>query len=329
MADSHNQIRRAIRHFRVAPGSRVRLPRDFDPAYAGRAFQRGGAALLLERGVELLAEYQAKLAAQGTYGVLVVLQAMDAAGKDGTIKHVMSGINPQGVKVHGFKVPSAEELDHDFLWRYQRALPARGEIGIFNRSHYEEVLVVRVHRELLDRQKLPPQTTGRGVWGRRYRAINDWERHLVENGIRVVKLFLNESKKEQRRRFLARLDNPDKNWKFSSADIRERRYWDDYQRAYSDVLSNTSTGWAPWYVVPADHKWFARVLAALVILETVMDIGPNYPEVGGEARRLMAEATVELEAEGPRRSVEEDPVQAPLKPSRSQTASGPNRTAWW
>ena len=316
--DLHKRLRRAIRPFRVVPDSTVRLPRDLDPAYTGKTFRRNGASLLLERAVDVLADYQSRLAAEDKYAVLVVLQAMDAAGKDGTIKHVMSGVNPQGVRVRGFKVPSAEELDHDFLWRYQRALPSRGEIGIFNRSHYEEVLVVRVHRELLERQKLPPEARQRDVWARRYRAINDWERYLVENGVRIVKLFLNVSKEEQRQRFLARVDTPEKNWKFSAADIRERRYWDDYQQAYSDVLSNTSTKWAPWHVIPADHKWFARVAAAAVILETVMDIDPQVPKVSAEARRMMADAAKELESEGPRRKVEPE---QDLVPAASGDAS--------
>ena len=190
--------------------------------------------------------------------MLVVLQALDAAGKDGTIRHVMSGVNPQGVDVHSFKVPSSKELDHDYLWRYAQRLPARGQIGIFNRSHYEEVLVVRVHEELLERQKLPKNSRGAGIWKRRYREINDWERYLTDNGIKVVKLFLNLSKEEQRARFLRRIDLPDHNWKFSAADVREREYWDDYQKAFSEMLSHTSTEWAPWHVIPADRKWYAR-----------------------------------------------------------------------
>src|SRR5580765_1932660 len=233
-----------IEPFRVTPGSKVRLAKDFDPAFkAGITKKRKGAELLAE-GVRMLAEYQARLAAQDTWGVLVVLQALDAAGKDGTIRHVMSGVNPQGVAVHGFKVPSAEELDHDFLWRYAQRLPARGQIGIFNRSHYEEVLVVRVHPENLDRQKLPAESKGKGVWERRYREINDWERYLTDNGFKVVKLFLNLSKEEQRTRFLKRIDLPEKNWKFSAADVAERGRWDDYQKAFSEMLSATSTRWA-------------------------------------------------------------------------------------
>lgn len=209
--------------------------------------------------MELLANFQARLAAQDAHGLLVCLQALDAAGKDGAIRHVMSGVNPQGVSVSSFKVPSTEELNHDFLWRYAQRLPGRGVIGIFNRSHYEEVLVVRVHPELLERQRLPKDATGKGLWERRYREINECEHYLTENGITVVKMFLNISKEEQRTRFLRRLDLPDHTWKFSAADVRERRYWDDYQQAISEMLSNTSTEWAPWYVIPADHKWYARL----------------------------------------------------------------------
>ena len=197
---------------------------------------------MLQRGVELLAEYQARLAAQDTYGLLVVFQAMDAAGKDGTIRHVMSGVNPQGVEVSSFKVPSSEELDHDYLWRYARRLPGRGTIGIFNRSYYEEVLVVRVHPQILAGQKLPPSAKRKGVWERRFREINDWERYLVDNGIRIVKLFLNVSKEEQKERFLARIDEPERNWKFSGADVRERQHWDDYQTAFATCSAEHEHG---------------------------------------------------------------------------------------
>ncbi len=255
---THGQRKRLadfIAPFRLKPGSDVRLSKDFDPAFEGGLKSKKDGQELLAEGIELLAEYQARLAAQNTWGVLVVLQALDAAGKDGTIRHVMSGVNPQGVTVHSFKVPSAAELDHDYLWRYSRLLPARGEIAIFNRSHYEEVLVVRVHPQNLDRENLPRRSKRGGVWKRRYREINDWERYLSDNGFRIVKLFLNLSKEEQRRRFLRRIDLPDHNWKFSSADIAEREYWDDYQKAFSEALSHTSTEWAPWYVIPADRKW--------------------------------------------------------------------------
>ena len=291
-------LQELIKPLKVEPGRRVRLPRDFDPDYHAAFVKKEDAKETLQRGVDLLAEYQARLAAQDTYGLLVIFQAMDAAGKDGTIKHVLSGVNPQGVEVSSFKVPSSEELDHDYLWRYAKRLPARGMIGIFNRSYYEEVLVVRVHPAILAGQKLPPSAKRRGVWERRFREINDWERYLTDNGVRIVKLFLNVSKEEQRRRFLARIEEPEKNWKFSAGDARERRYWDDYQKAFEDVLSKTSTEHAPWYVIPADRKWFMRIAAGAVILEALMDIDPKYPVVSDEAKADMAAAKAELLAEG-------------------------------
>ncbi|MBV8217258.1 MAG: polyphosphate kinase 2 family protein [Solirubrobacterales bacterium] len=288
-----------IEPFRVKPGSRVKLARDFDPSYkAGVEKKRDGIALL-EEGVRLLSEYQARLAAQDTWGVLLVLQALDAAGKDGTIRHVMSGVNPQGVSVHSFKVPSAEELDHDYLWRYSRHLPARGEIGIFNRSHYEEVLVVRVHPQNLDREKLPRSAKRGDVWKRRYREINDWERYLSDNGFRIVKVFLNLSKEEQRLRFLRRVDLPDHNWKFSFADVHERERWDDYQQAFSEMLSHTSTEWAPWYVIPADRKWFARIGVGAVLVHALMQIDPRFPTVTEEQREALVDVKRELEAQAP------------------------------
>jgi PPK2 family polyphosphate:nucleotide phosphotransferase len=280
----------------VTPGSTVRLSRDHDPSYTGPVTRPEADALLAE-GVDLLATYQDRLAAQDTFGMLLVLQGLDASGKDSTIKHVMSGLNPQGVTVRAFKQPSAEELNHDFLWRYQCALPGRGRIGIFNRSHYEEVLVVRVHPELLAGERLPAATRKHGVWGRRYREINDWERYLVGNGIHVVKIMLNVSKQEQARRFLKRIDQPAKNWKFSASDVRERRYWDDYQRAFDGMLSQTSTPWAPWYVVPADHKWFSRLATAAVLVMALRAINPRYPSVSAADRALMAQARAGLVAE--------------------------------
>jgi PPK2 family polyphosphate:nucleotide phosphotransferase len=288
-----------VRSLRVKPGSRVTLPKDFDPRERFGLRKGEDAARLLQQGVGLLAEYQDRLAAQDTYGVLVVLQGMDAAGKDSTIKHVMSGVNPQSVHVSSFKVPSAEELGHDYLWRLARRLPARGEIGIFNRSHYEEVLAVRVHPENLDQEKLPPESKAHDIWQRRYREINDWERYLTDNGIRVVKLFLNVSRKQQRIRFLQRIDRPEKNWKFSPADARERQYWDDYQHAYSQMLTHTSTERAPWHVLPADHKWLTRVCAAAVIAQTLIDIDPQYPKPDAATRQELLQARAELEAEAP------------------------------
>jgi PPK2 family polyphosphate:nucleotide phosphotransferase len=211
----------------------------------------------------------------------------------------MSGVNPQGVSVNSFKVPSSEELDHDYFWRYAQRLPGRGEIGIFNRSYYEEVLVVRVHPELLDRQKLPKDGRGPRVWKRRFREINEWERSLTDNGIKIVKLFLNLSKEEQRTRFLRRIDLPDHNWKFSSADVREREYWDDYQKAFSEMLTNTSTEWAPWYVIPADRKWYARIAAGAVIANALIDIDPRYPTIDKEAQEALQEIKKTLEAQAP------------------------------
>jgi PPK2 family polyphosphate:nucleotide phosphotransferase len=292
-------LRKLIEPLKVEPGRRVRLPRDFDPDWHADFVKKEDAKETLQRGVELLAEYQARLAAQDTYGLLVIFQAMDAAGKDGTIKHVMSGVNPQGVEVTSFKVPSSEEMDHDYLWRAAKRLPARGMIGIFNRSYYEEVLVVRVHPTILAGQKLPPSAKRRGVWERRFREINDWERYLVDNGIRIVKLFLNVSKEEQRQRFLQRIEDPERHWKFSASDARERRYWDDYQRAFEEVLSKTSTEHAPWYVIPADRKWFMRIAAGAVILRALLDIDPKFPVVSDEAKADMAAAKAELLGEGP------------------------------
>ncbi len=284
---------------RVRPGSRVTLAKDFDPGYTAEFIRKKDSLELLQKGVALLSEYQARLAAQDTYGVLVVLQALDAAGKDGTIRHVMSGVNPQGVSVHSFKVPSAEEINHDYLWRFARNLPGRGEIGIFNRSYYEEVLVVRVHPENLERQRLPKNVRGRDVWKRRYSDINDWERYLVDNGFKIVKLLLNLSQEEQRIRFLRRIDLPDHNWKFSAADVQERGYWNDYQKAFSEMLSATSTEWAPWYVIPADHKWFARLCAAAIIANALIEIDPHYPKVTAQARAALQDTKVALEAQAP------------------------------
>jgi len=286
-----------IEPLKVKPGAQVTLATDFDPRYTGDLISKKDGKKILRQGIELLAEYQQRLAAQSTYAVVVVIQALDAGGKDGIIRHVMSGVNPQGVKVHSFKQPSAEELGHDYLWRYATRLPARGQIGIFNRSHYEEVLVVQVHPHLLQRQALPASGTGPDIWPRRYREINNWERYLADNGFKIVKLFLNLSKDEQRARFLSRIDEPDKNWKFSPADVQERRHWDAYQRAFSDMLSHTSTEHAPWYVIPADHKWFARLAAGAVIADTLIGIDPRFPTVSEADRRAMLKERAGLESE--------------------------------
>jgi PPK2 family polyphosphate:nucleotide phosphotransferase len=292
-------VAKFVQPLRVQPGTTVSLPEGFDPANRFGVRKKKDGIALLRQGVQLLAEYQDRLAAQDIYAVLVVLQGMDAAGKDGTVRHVMSGVNPQGVRVSSFKAPSAAELDHDFLWRHAQRLPARGEIGIFNRSHYEEVLVVRVHPEYLDQEKLPPAAKRDDVWQRRYREINDWERYLADNGTRLVKLFLNLSRQEQRARFLQRIDRPEKNWKFSAADIAERQYWDQYQHAYSEMLTQTSTAWAPWHVLPADHKWFTRTCAAAVLAHALIELDPRYPAPSEKARRDLLRARAELEAEPP------------------------------
>jgi PPK2 family polyphosphate:nucleotide phosphotransferase len=320
------RIAEFIKPLRVKPGSKVNLAKDFDPGYKADFLKKKDGVGLLQTGIGLLADYQPRLAAQDTYGVLVCLQALDAGGKDGTIRHVMSGVNPQGVHVSGFKVPSAEELDHDYLWRYARRLPARGDIGIFNRSHYEEVLVVRVHPENLDRQKLPKEAKGKGVWERRYREINDWERYLADNGFKVVKLFLNLSKEEQRTRFFKRLDLPEKNWKFSAADVRERQRWDDYQKAFSEMLSATSTRWAPWYVIPADRKWFARICTAAVLAHTLMEIDPQYPEVTADRRQELLVVKGELETQAPK-GAPADPFAAKAKAKAEAKAEAEGKTA--
>jgi PPK2 family polyphosphate:nucleotide phosphotransferase len=292
-----DELRDAIKPLRVEPGRKVRLPKDFDPGYTPDGLSKKDAAPLLARGIELLAEFQARLAAQDRYGLLVVFQAMDAAGKDGTIKHVMNGVNPQGVEVSSFKVPTAEELDHDYQWRYAKRMPGRGTIGIFNRSYYEETLVVRVHKEILLGQHLPDSAKGKDVWTRRFREINDWERYLTDNGIRIVKLFLNVSPEEQKRRFIRRIDDLERNWKFSPADVRERQHWDAYQAAFADVLTNTSTEHAPWYVIPADRKWLMRLASAAVILDQLVRIDPKFPVIDAAARAEMLKAKEELLAE--------------------------------
>ena len=288
---SIHYVRGLADSLRVAPGRTVRLHVDFDPGDTGSLPSREEASDRLAEGMSLLVDYQARLAAQDVYAVLLVLQGLDAAGKDSTIKHVMSGVNPQGVEVRSFKQPSTEDLAHDFLWRYSRRLPERGRIGIFNRSHYEEVLVVRVHPELLAAQRLPGHAD---VWKRRYRQINDWERHLSDDGIRVVKVFLNLSKREQARRFLRRIDDPTRNWKFSPTDIHERGYWDDYSQAFEQMLTHTSTEWAPWHVVPADHKWFTRLATSAILISALADIDPQYPTVGPDVVQEMATAREQL-----------------------------------
>jgi len=289
---------RLIERLLVKPGTRVDLGRDFDPAYTAHYVKKEDAEVLLGEGIQRLAEYQDKFWAQNTYGLLVILQAMDAAGKDGVIKHVMSGLNPQGCQVSSFKAPSPEELGHDYLWRDSRVLPERGRIGIFNRSYYEEVLVVRVHPEVLQQQQLPEALRSKKIWERRFEEINCFERYLSQNGILVLKFFLYLSREEQKRRFMTRIDTPEKNWKFSSADIRERRYWNEYMKAYEDMLSHTSTPEAPWHIVPADHKWFTRLAVAEVIIQKFVDIDPQYPKLTAARKKELAKAREWLEQEG-------------------------------
>jgi PPK2 family polyphosphate:nucleotide phosphotransferase len=283
---------------RVPPGKRIDLKKDYDPAFTGKWMTKEESLEVRAEGIQWIAELQDKLYAQDNYAVLVCLQAMDAAGKDGAIKHVMSGINPQGVQVHSFKAPTSEELDHDYLWRNFKALPARGHIGIFNRSYYEEVLVVRVHPTFLAGQKLPPALTDRGIWKRRFEEINNFEKYLVNNGIVVLKLFLNVSKDAQKERFLERAVRPEKNWKFSASDMKERQYWDDYMAAYEDMFNHTSTEWAPWYIVPADRKWFTRLAVGAVLYHTLQCLNLAYPTVSEAQKQALEAARKELESEG-------------------------------
>jgi PPK2 family polyphosphate:nucleotide phosphotransferase len=293
-----------IKLFRVSPGKKVRL-KDYDTGWAqteelqelGKDVIKERAQGILENNLKALSEAQELLYADNRYALLVILQAMDAAGKDSTIKHVMSGINPQGCQVFSFKEPSAEELDHDFLWRYMKCLPERGRIGIFNRSYYEEVLVVRVHPELLERQNLSPSKQDKSFWKKRYEDINACERYLVHNGTIILKFFLHISKKEQKHRFLERLERPEKHWKFSASDIAERAYWDHYMAAYEDALSATSTSWAPWYIVPSDHKWVTRTVVADILTSTIHSLDLRYPVVTDERRTALAAARKQLLSE--------------------------------
>lgn len=280
--------------YRVTSGKKFKLS-DIDPSETWKLKSKDHAQKWLEEGVAQLSELQALLYAQNQWSVLLIFQAMDAAGKDGTIKHVMSGVNPQGCQVYSFKVPSEEDLNHDFLWRTTRCLPERGRIGIFNRSYYEEVLVVRVHPELLARQKLPPELVTDKIWEQRFESINCLERHLARNGVLILKFFLHLSKKEQKARFLSRLEEPDKNWKFSAADINERKRWDDYQRAYEEMICRTANPHAPWHVVPADHKWFTRLVVAETIVQALKGLKLQYPEVSRAKRRELTAVQKQLE----------------------------------
>jgi PPK2 family polyphosphate:nucleotide phosphotransferase len=288
------------RPYCITNGKAFRL-KDIDPDDTGglKSEDKPRAKEALAIGVDALATLQDMLYAQDRWAVLLIFQAMDGAGKDGAIKHVMSGVNPQGCQVASFKAPSAEDLDHDYLWRCQKHLPERGRIGIFNRSYYEEVLVVRVHPEILTKQKLPAELLGNRVWNDRYQDIRAFERYLSRNGVLVRKFFLHLSRKEQERRFLERLDNSDKNWKFSGSDAEERTYWKDYMAAYEKMIRNTATQRAPWYVVPADNKWFTRVIVAAAIIDALASLDLAYPEVDESKRQELAAAQKILEAERP------------------------------
>ena len=282
--------------FRISDGAHFRLD-GFDPADTLGLKSKEHAQATLERGITRLSELQEKLYAQDRWAILVILQAMDAAGKDSTIKHVMSGVNPQGCSVTSFKSPASEDLNHDFLWRSQRFLPERGKIGIFNRSYYEEVLVVRVHPEILARERMPAPLVTDKIWRERFEDINAFERYLSRNGVIVLKLFLNVSRKEQRKRFLERLDNPEKNWKLSETDIMERQRWDKYMRVYEEMIRNTSTKHAPWHVIPADHKWFTRLAVAEVVIHTLDGLDLSFPKLDPGKRKDLKRARAVLERE--------------------------------
>ncbi|QQS32181.1 MAG: polyphosphate kinase 2 family protein [Acidobacteriota bacterium] len=285
-----------IDQFRVTEGTKLNL-KDHDPAFSDGLKDKSDALDALQKNIERMTELQDMLYAQDIYSLLIVFQAMDAAGKDGAIKHVMSGVNPQGVSVASFKAPSAEERDHDYLWRHQKALPERGKIGIFNRSHYEEVLVVRVHQEILQGQQLPPEIKNDpDIWQKRFNHIRDWEQHLTENGTHIIKFFLNVSREEQKKRFLERIAEPEKNWKFSIGDVRERSYWNDYMRAYEDAISATSTDAAPWYVIPADKKWYTRLAISEVIVNRLENMNLHYPKITDAQREELIAAKTALES---------------------------------
>ena len=294
----HKTARDFSKPFRITNGKKFRL-KDHDPGetltFTGKDKPRAKEALAA--GVQALAELQDKLYAQDQWAVLLVFQAMDAAGKDGVIKHVMSGVNPQGCEVHSFKAPTSEELDHDYLWRCSKRVPERGRIGIFNRSYYEEVLVVRVHPQILRKQKVPHELFTKRIWDERHEDIRSFERYLGRNGVLVRKFFLNVSKQEQKKRFLERIDQPEKNWKFSTADSHERKHWNDYQRAYEDMIRATATEEAPWYVVPADHKWFSRLVVAAAVIDALNSLDLAYPTIDASQKKELAAAKKELLAE--------------------------------
>jgi PPK2 family polyphosphate:nucleotide phosphotransferase len=310
-------VAQLIERFRVTSGKRFSL-RDYDPGDTRGVASKDQATEHLKHGIELLAEMQDRLYAQDQWGVLLIFQAMDAAGKDGAIKHVMSGINPQGCQVFAFKAPTSEELDHDFLWRTSKSLPERGRIGIFNRSYYEEVLVVRVHPSILEKQKVPRSLITKRIWNERFEDIRAFERYLARQGFVILKFFLNVSKKAQKERFLERLERPEKNWKFSLADAKERAYWRDYQRAYQDLIRATASREAPWFVVPADRKWFARLVVAGAIYDALDKLKLRYPEVGPEKKKELAAARAELLREGKARK-----ARRPKRKASRPAASAP------
>lgn len=297
MKNDHFTYQDLLKKTLAEPGKKISLSKDFDPSYTPDGMGKKEGKDLLEDGIKKIAEYQEKLYAQDTYSLLIVFQALDAAGKDSTIRHVMSGLNPQGCQVYSFKAPSPEELDHDYLWRVHTRMPRRGHIGIFNRSYYEEVLVVRVHPNILEAQQLPKSVKREGIWKQRFEQINNFEQYMWENGTHILKFFLNVSKAEQKKRFLDRIEEAEKHWKFSARDVEERQHWDQYQQAYEDVLNHTSTKCAPWYVIPADNKWFMRLAVGSIVYHTMREINPSFPTLpAGQMESLLA-AKVRLEQE--------------------------------
>jgi len=320
---SHRQLESFLKPLRVTDGKKFKL-KHVDPDDTGGLKSKDAATKLLAAGVERLAELQGRLYAQDRWSLLLVFQAMDAAGKDGTIKHVMSGVDPTGCQVFSFKAPSAEELDHDFMWRSFKCLPERGRIGIFNRSYYEEMLVVRVHPELLHAQKLPPQLVTDTIWKERFEDVRNIEQYLGRNGVVIRKFFLHVSKDEQKKRFLERLQQKDKNWKFSMADAKERTFWDDYQRAYEDMIQHTASDEAPWYVVPADHKWYTRLVVAGAIIEALEGLDLKYPTVDEHKREELRLVQAELEREGGGSA--KTGAHAPATKKRATNATGKKQT---
>ncbi|BAZ38899.1 polyphosphate:AMP phosphotransferase [Calothrix sp. NIES-4101] len=283
-------------YFLVKPGAKISL-QDYDPEYTGKYLNKIDASGVLQADIEQMGKYQDILYAQNTYALLIIFQAMDAAGKDSTIKQVMSGVNPQGCQVFSFKSPSSEELDHDYLWRISKSLPERGRIGIFNRSYYEEVLITRVHPEILQNQQLPHLPPKNKIWKQRFEEINNFEKYLTNNGIVIIKFFLNISKAEQKKRFLRRIELPEKNWKFSINDVQERAFWDDYMKAYEDMFNHTSTEWAPWHIIPSNNKWFARLAVSDIICNQLKQLNLKYPIVSDKHRQHLLQAKTALENE--------------------------------